>query len=450
MKRILKIVAVAFLVMLGSSLRNKASAQYSSADVSYQTFYDELSPYGSWIDYPEYGYVWQPRVSDDFRPYSSGGHWVWSDDYEWKWVSDYNWGWAPFHYGRWFNDPSYGWMWVPGYEWSSAWVAWRDGGDYYGWAPLRPGINIGINFLIGAYSPPNDYWCFAPRRYITSNNIYNYCVDRRQNVTIINYTTIINNYNYGRNGFRTGPRRYEAERYCGTIRPVSFRESYRPGRTEFRNNEVSIYRPNVRRNDNDRFTPRKFERYEKRDNNNGTVRNDNGSRRNNNDIRKDDNVNTRDNNQPFRRDRDNNTPVERRNPNDEVKQPQNNNGNNNKGSTERRRFDRNDDNNKQSVPNKDVKVPRQIERPDANPNNNNGNNDNGRFERRNDNSKLPVRQPGPDTRNQGNNPQRQSSPQVETKRQQEQPRQFERPTVDNKPQVNKDGNNGNRNSRKRF
>ena len=72
-----------------------------------------------------------PDADEDFQPYSTNGHWVWTDDYEWMWVSDYDWGWAPFHYGRWDNDPYYGWYWVPGYEWSPAWVAWRDGGDYY-------------------------------------------------------------------------------------------------------------------------------------------------------------------------------------------------------------------------------------------------------------------------------------------------------------------------------
>ena len=29
---------------------------------TYQVFYDELGPYGSWVEYPSYGYVWIPRV----------------------------------------------------------------------------------------------------------------------------------------------------------------------------------------------------------------------------------------------------------------------------------------------------------------------------------------------------------------------------------------------------
>ena len=204
MKRILNIAAITTMFVLVASLQNSASAQedyyeddgyyennQGGGEVSYQTFYDELSPHGRWIDYPQYGYVWVPNAGPSFRPYSTNGHWVWTDGYQWMWVSNYSWGWAPFHYGRWFYDPFYGWVWMPGYEWSPAWVAWRSGGDYYGWAPIRPGFNISINISLGGYSPPYDYWCFAPRRYITSPRIHDYYYDRRQNVTIINQTTII-------------------------------------------------------------------------------------------------------------------------------------------------------------------------------------------------------------------------------------------------------------------
>jgi hypothetical protein len=408
MKRILKIAALALVIALGSSLSNKISAQNydNRADVSYQTFYDELSPYGQWIDYPNYGYVWVPDVETDFRPYNTNGHWVWTDNYEWMWVSDYDWGWGPFHYGRWEEDPSYGWFWVPGYEWSPAWVAWRDGGDYYGWAPLRPGINISINFNIGGYSPPYDYWSFAPRRYITSPRIFDYCVDRRQNVTIINYTTIIvNNGGYSNNyGFRSGPSRYEAERYCGRINPVRFRDSYTPGRTQFRNNEVSVYRPNVRRDNERSFAPRQFERYD-RNNDNRTARNDNNRNRN-------DNVNNQ---------------TQDRNRNNDFRQPRNNN-----------------DNNGQNNRTNDSRISRPTERVDRNPNQGNDNN-NSRFERPNDNNgnrntprqqdvrsnDQPQRQPPQqmerrqqDVRS-NDQPQRQPPQQME-RRQEQQPRQFER------------------------
>jgi hypothetical protein len=273
MKRFLSLTALAFSIMLFASFKNAANAQVrTDISINYQTFYDELDPYGRWIDYPDYGYVWIPEAGPDFRPYSSNGHWVWSDEYEWMWVSDYEWGWAPFHYGRWLEDPYYGWIWVPGYEWSPAWVAWRDGGDYYGWAPLRPGFNIGINISLGGYNPPVDYWCFAPRRYITHSRIYDYCVPRRNNITIINQTTIINNYNYNRNIWRTGPGRRDAERYTGRINSVRFRDASNPGRARLRGNEVSVYRPNVNRDNNRSIQPRRVERFNRSGDNNGNVR----------------------------------------------------------------------------------------------------------------------------------------------------------------------------------
>ncbi len=261
MKRILKISGIAFLVMLFCATHTPASAQGPMPSVTYQTFYDDLSPYGDWIDYPEYGYVWHPRMVD-FRPYSTSGHWVWTDEYQWMWVSDYNWGWAPFHYGRWLYDDFYGWVWVPGYEWSPAWVEWRTGGDYYGWAPIGPGLNISLNFSFGRYSPPYDYWSFVPRNYILSPRVYDYCVPRSRNTVIINNTTIINNYRRTNNVFVTGPEKHEVERYTGRVNAFVLRESRNPGRPEVRRNTVSVFRPRVQQDNNERhFAPRNFERY---------------------------------------------------------------------------------------------------------------------------------------------------------------------------------------------
>ena len=435
MKRILQIAALALVISLGGSWQNKLSAQpgdydenYGDDDVSYQTFYDELSPHGRWVDYPEYGYVWVPSGISGFHPYETGGHWVWTDNYEWLWVSDYSWGWATFHYGRWFEDPYYGWMWVPGYEWAPAWVAWRDGGDYYGWAPLRPGFSIGINISIGSYSPPVDYWCFAPRRYISSPRIYDYCVDRGRNVTIINNTTIINNYGRRNNVFYNGPRRMDAERYAGRINPVRFRESSRPGRTQFRNNEVSVYRPRVREDNNRRFTPRSFDRYDRSGNNGiaGRNRGNDNDRRNvfdrrNNDTRPQGNNDA--NNRPERR-----NVFDRRN--NEVRQQDNNRGNGN-NQPDRRVFERR--NNDQQGSN-DRQRQRNIFDRGNNDNSNQGNNDRGvrrPFEQRNtevrpqsnDNNRQPERRNVFD-RDRNSNPQPQPERQMRTEN-----RRFERPSA---------------------
>jgi len=110
-----------------------------SADASLQTFYDILSPYGSWVAMAGYGYVWQPAATlQDFRwrPYTFG-HWAFTDD-GWTWMSDEPFGWITYHYGRWMRTHTLGWVWVPRDEWAPAWVSWRYGNDFVGWAPLPP------------------------------------------------------------------------------------------------------------------------------------------------------------------------------------------------------------------------------------------------------------------------------------------------------------------------
>jgi len=224
-------------------------------EVSYQNFYDELSPYGHWIDYPGYGYVWMPVVGPGFKPYATNGYWIYTD-MGWTWASNYSWGWAPFHYGRWFYEGAYGWMWMPGNEWSPAWVSWRRSNDYYGWAPLGP--NVGLDVYGGSYNPPSNYWCFVPHQYISSPRVNNYYVNESRNVTIINNTTIINTRvvnvtnnnntrinNNARNVYMNGPDRQEVERVTGSpIRPAIIRENNRPGE-QLNNGQYNIYRPRV-------------------------------------------------------------------------------------------------------------------------------------------------------------------------------------------------------------
>ncbi len=101
-------------------------------------FHQELSPYGRWLLSEENQWYWQPTVAvvnPDWRPYWDQGHWIYTD-HGWYWSSDYPWGWAAFHYGRWNLHPHHGWIWYPDREWAPAWVTWRMGGDYCGWAPL--------------------------------------------------------------------------------------------------------------------------------------------------------------------------------------------------------------------------------------------------------------------------------------------------------------------------
>ena len=92
----------------------------------------DLAPYGSWTNLPNYGAVWYPNVAVGWRPYTYGS-WGWSSA-GWAWFSTEPWGFT-FNYGRWAWAPI-GWVWVPGFVWGPAWVNWYWGNGYVGWAPL--------------------------------------------------------------------------------------------------------------------------------------------------------------------------------------------------------------------------------------------------------------------------------------------------------------------------
>ena len=186
-----------------------------SADVSVDFFYNNLSG-GSWIEVGDYGYCWQPDVvvsNTSWRPYSDG-YWAYTD-LGWTWVSYEDFGWATYHYGRWVRLSDYGWVWAPGrdedLEWGPAWVSWRTGGDYVGWAPLPParvGFHVG-GFIGGHVDVDFDigpaYYNFVDVRYIGEPVLRERIVDVNQNVTYINQTVNVTNitrknkvvYNYG-------------------------------------------------------------------------------------------------------------------------------------------------------------------------------------------------------------------------------------------------------------
>lgn len=112
-------------------------------------FYSPLETHGAWVEVESYGRCWHPAgVEVTWRPYCAGT-WVWTDC-GWYWVSDEPWAWACYHYGRWVYHPRFAWIWVPGVEWGPAWVTWRVGGGFVGWAPLPPRVEFGHDGVIAA------------------------------------------------------------------------------------------------------------------------------------------------------------------------------------------------------------------------------------------------------------------------------------------------------------
>jgi hypothetical protein len=243
----IKIISIFFVLLISIGITlPKASAQ--GASVSFQVFYDELSPYGTWVNSPDYGYVWIPDVDPGFTPYATNGYWVYTNE-GWTWVSNYSWGWAPFHYGRWYTDPTYGPMWVPDNEWGPGWVTWRRSANYYGWAPIGPGVSISVAYGNNYYVPYNQY-TFVSGGFMGRTNINNYYINNSNNVTIINNSTVINNIRVDKTRnvrYNPGPNRNEVEKRVGrTITPVVIRESNKPGQN-VSGNQLQIYRPQVQK-----------------------------------------------------------------------------------------------------------------------------------------------------------------------------------------------------------
>ncbi len=239
MKKTILIAAAALFVL---SAPKKTNAQ----EISFGLFYNSLAPYGQWVNAGGYGMCWRPLGMPAYwRPYTSG-HWVWSD-YGWTWVSNYHWGWAPFHYGRWVLDAAYGWVWVPGYVWSPAWVQWRWGGGYCGWAPLPPGFHFRVDVVVGPNR--NDFgvglrgWNFITARemglhryrFIDRDRVP-HAIARTRNVTRFRFTS--------RGVYDIGLPRQEVERAARRrIGTVSVTRTNDIGRQRIIGNRIHLYSP---------------------------------------------------------------------------------------------------------------------------------------------------------------------------------------------------------------
>ena len=216
-------LAVAILALFFSGIE-RAEAR---ADVSIDFFYDNLADGGNWIEVGDYGYCWQPSVAasnTSWRPYSDG-YWAYTD-FGWTWISYEDFGWATYHYGRWIRLRGRGWVWVPGREWGPAWVSWRTGGDYVGWAPLPPRrageywdeqpitARVDIDFDIG----PACY-NFIDVRYIGEPVLRERIFAADQNVTYITKTVNVTNITYNNSAvYNYGPDYNTISRY--STRPI--------------------------------------------------------------------------------------------------------------------------------------------------------------------------------------------------------------------------------------
>lgn len=244
-------------------------ADFQEPVADYGTFYDDLQPYGSWIETPDYGYVYQPTIvvqDNSWRPYTRG-RWA-CTNLGWTWVSDEPFGWACFHYGRWTLLGGHGWVWVPGDEWAPSWVCWREGGDCIGWAPLPPetlcyrgrgwGSSVESDFGIG-----HALFSFVHCRHM-ADPIWRHCLPVAQNNIFIRQTVNITNIQIHRDRVVSGGPRYEklralvgkswpvyqleTDRYQG-VRDLERRKPRMVG------NRLAMFAPNLNARWNDGLKP---------------------------------------------------------------------------------------------------------------------------------------------------------------------------------------------------
>ena len=226
------------------------------ATVDLGFFYDDLAPYGNWIERPSYGWVWTPRaVSTSWRPYEDG-HWVWSDD-GWVWVTDEPYGWATYHYGRWYDDPEIGWSWVPGDEWGPAWVSWQEGADYVGWAPLPPDVSVSVGLGGGyggyAYGIAPENYLFVPERDFLAPRLATYVVPETRVRGFWGQTRNYTNYRFnGGRVFNQGVPVERIQRFAGRVPRYQVADlgadykRYRGG-ARIQGNRLAMFRPQVQK-----------------------------------------------------------------------------------------------------------------------------------------------------------------------------------------------------------
>jgi hypothetical protein len=123
---------------IGSPAQAAPAATIQAQPPTLEEFRATLSNFGQFIYSERYGNVWQPTsLPTGWHPYPAC-HWVYDRTYGWTYDDPTTWGRIVHHYGRWAHDDQAGWVWIPGTEWAPAWVIWRAGGDWTGWAPTPP------------------------------------------------------------------------------------------------------------------------------------------------------------------------------------------------------------------------------------------------------------------------------------------------------------------------
>jgi len=244
MKHAAYALAIAALWLAPGGSSPALAQERSEVAVDVSLFHDRLALHGDWIHTGAHGLAWTPRrVPHAWRPYSVG-YWAFTDA-DWTWVSDEPWGWATYHYGRWYFDPVYGWVWVPDSVWGPAWVVWRSGDGFAGWAPLPPDVDVTFGAFDVALEP--FAFTFCEERFLVDRALTSHLLPVDRNVTIVRLTQNVTAYSRvdGRMANR-GVDVREVERSVGHAIPrIRLRDAASPeeSRMDPGAKELAVYRP---------------------------------------------------------------------------------------------------------------------------------------------------------------------------------------------------------------
>lgn len=250
------LVPVLLAVLIGLA-PTPSEAQQMARDPAYNEFYQALDPHGEWVVHPRYGETWVPYANEDreWRPYSRG-QWLYTEEHGWLWDSEEPFGWVVYHHGRWLLDQRHGWMWVPGTEWAPAWVAWREGADVIGWAPLPPEAEFDGSgeLTYQAYASPRyaPMWIFVAPAMLAMPAVYRYFHPRARSTFYFGQTRHATYYGYrDRRIYNRGiDRRFiemRAQRPVPVIqiRPLNTPRDHNLRRFDGSSRQVGIYRPQI-------------------------------------------------------------------------------------------------------------------------------------------------------------------------------------------------------------
>jgi hypothetical protein len=253
----IRIAWIALLLLVATAgaglavVRTSVGVSVHSSNVDLGFFYDDLAPYGNWIQSPRYGWVWTPTaVATSWRPYEYG-HWVWTDQ-GWLWVSDESFGWATYHYGRWYDDPEIGWEWVPGYDWAPSWVSWEESPDYIGWAPLPPSYSLSVGFGGGRIGLGAEAYGFVPSRYFLEPRLSSYYITGSRALPIFRTARNVTSFRrFGGGVFAGGVAVDQVARFTGRrvtrYQVADLGTGYRHRGAMIQGDRVAVYRPQVTR-----------------------------------------------------------------------------------------------------------------------------------------------------------------------------------------------------------